>query len=386
MTNMQPFRIALLAGCLLVGSIASSQEATLPVPVPVPVPGPPARPTPPTRPVDGPGAPLFTAITGAGANAPVDKGGDFVIGPDYAPAPEREPVENIPHGKLQQFTMESKDSKFYPGIARDVFGTLDPNNPKTLVVATHAQDYQRTITVYVPAQYNKGAKAPFIVIHDGPKMGEPDLTMAHVFDNLIAQKRVPAMIAIFLQNGGGDAQGSQRGLEYDTMSGKFAEFIEAEVLPAVEKNANVKLTRKPEGRAAMGCSSGAAAAFTMAWYHPEWYHRIVSYSGTFVNQQWPFNPETPGGAWGYHESIIANSKPKPIRIWMHVGDRDLYNPNVMRDGMHDWVVANHRMAKVFKDKGYQYQYVYALDSGHCDRKVREQTLPQALEWVWRGYR
>ena len=130
MTNMQPFRIALLAGCLLVGSIASSQEATLPVPVPVPVPGPPARPTPPTRPVDGPGAPLFTAITGAGANAPVDKGGDFVIGPDYAPAPEREPVENIPHGKLQQFTMESKDSKFYPGIARDVFGTLDPNNPK----------------------------------------------------------------------------------------------------------------------------------------------------------------------------------------------------------------------------------------------------------------
>jgi iron(III)-enterobactin esterase len=54
--------------------------------------------------------------------------------------------------------------------------------------------------------------------------------------------------------------------------------------------------------------------------------------------------------------------------------------------MHDWVVANHRMAKVFRDKGYQYQYVYALDSGHCDRKVREQTLPPALEWVWRGYR
>ena len=73
-------------------------------------------------------------------------------------------------------------------------------------------------------------------MHDGPKLGEPDVTLPRVLDNLIAQKRVPAMIAVMIQNGGGDAQGSQRGLEYDTMSGKFAEFIEAEVLPAVEKN------------------------------------------------------------------------------------------------------------------------------------------------------
>jgi enterochelin esterase-like enzyme len=147
----------------------------------------------------------------------------------------------------------------------------------------------------------------------------------------------------------------------------------------------VALTREADGRAVMGCSSGAAAALSMAWYHPEWYHRVISYSGTFVNQQWPFNPETPGGAWGYHESIIPNASPKPIRIWMHVGDRDLLHPHVMRDAMHDWVAANHRMAKVFKAKGYQYQYVYALDSGHCDRRVREHTLPQALEWAWRGY-
>ena len=222
MTNMQPFRIALLAGCLAVGSIAAAQAA---------------RPTPPTRPADGPGAPAFTAIAGKGANAPIDKNGDFLIGPDYAPAPELEPVESVPHGKVQQFAMDSKDSKFYPGIARDVFGTVDPNNPKTLIVETHAQPYQRTITVYVPAQYKRGTKAPFIVMHDGPKIGEARRdAAAHVLDNLIAQKRVPAMIAIMIQNGGGDAQGSQRGLEYDTMSGKFAEFIEAEVLPAVEKN------------------------------------------------------------------------------------------------------------------------------------------------------
>jgi iron(III)-enterobactin esterase len=343
--------------------------------------------TPPTRPADGPFAPRFTKVEGKGANAPIDKNGDFVIGPEYVPAPELDRKDGVPRGVVQQFTMESKDSKFYPGIARDVFGTVDPNNPRSLIVETHPKDYQRAITVYIPAQYQRGTPAPFIITHDGPAVGRENAALPPaVLDNLIAHKRVPALIAIAIQNGGGDAQGSERGLEYDTMSGKFAEFIEQEVLPAVEKQYGVTLTRNPDGRAVMGCSSGAAAAFTMAWYHPEWYHRIVSYSGTYVNQQWPFNPATPGGAWGYHESIIAKEKPKPLRIWMQVGDRDLFNPNVMRDDMHDWVIANHRMAKVLKQRGYQYQYSYSLDAGHCDAKVRNQTLPQALEWVWRGYR
>ena len=384
MNNTRPLRIAMVASALLCASRLNAQTATPPT-TPQPATAAPARPTPPTRPPDGPGAPKFTAISGADANAPIDANGDFAIGPDYRPAPELNLLDGVPQGRVQQFVMDSKDSKFYPGVARDVFGTVDPKNPKTLIIDTHAQPYQRTITVYVPAQYARGTKAPFMVTHDGPKLDSPDAVLPRILDNLIAQKRVPAMIAVMIQNGGADAQGSQRGLEYDTMSGKFAEFIEAEVLPAVEKNYGVTLTRKADGRAVMGCSSGAAAALSMAWYHPEWYHRVISYSGTYVNQQWPFNPETPGGAWGYHESIIPNANPKPIRIWMHVGDRDLLNPNVMRDDMHDWVAANHRMAKVLKAKGYQYQYVYALDSGHCDRKVRDQTLPQALEWVWRGY-
>jgi enterochelin esterase family protein len=346
-----------------------------------------ARPAPPTRPAHAPGAPKWTVISGAGGNAPVDAGGDFLIGPGYLPAPELTPVPGVPQGKVVQFTMESQDSKVYPfAIAREKFGTVDPDNPKTLIVETHEKPWSRAITVYMPAQLKRGTAAPFIVTHDGPKMGEPDLSLPRVLDNLIHQKRVPAMVAVMIQNGGGDAQGHQRGLEYDTMSGRFAEFIQTEVLPKVEQIYGVKLTKDPNGRAAMGCSSGAAAALSMAWYHPEWYRRVVSYSGTYVNQQWPFNPATPGGAWEYHASLIPDNPAKPIRIWMHVGDRDLYNPNVMRDGMHDWVAANHRMAAVLKAKGYQYQYVYALDSAHCDKRVREQTLPQALEWVWRGYR
>jgi predicted alpha/beta superfamily hydrolase len=342
---------------------------------------------PPTRLYDAPGAPPFTVVEGRGANAPVDANGNFVIGPDYVPAPELAVRPGVPQGTVQQFVMDSKDSAFYPGIGRDVFGSVDPANPKTLIVATHAAPYRRTITVYIPQQYRRGTAAPFIVTHDGPAFGAPDPMLPHVLDNLIAEKRVPVMIAVMIQNGGGDAQGSERGLEYDTLSGKFAEFIQAEVLPQVEQRYGVTLTNDPDGRAAMGCSSGAAAAFTMAWYHPQWYRRIISYSGTFVNQQWPFNPQTPDGAWGYHggDGLIATSATKPIRLWMDVGDRDLFNPNVMRDGMHDWVAANHRMATVLKDKGYAYQYVFARNSGHCERKVREQTLPAALEWVWRGY-
>ena len=320
-----------------------------------------------------------------GANPPLVDG-NFLVGPTYVSAPELTVVAGVPEGKVEQFSMESTNSKFYPGIARSAFGKVDPNNPKTLIVETHPAPYTRTITVYVPSQYAAGTAAPFIVTHDGPKMGNPDMTLPHILDNMIAQHRVPAMIAIMIANGGGDAQGSERGLEYDTMSGKFAEYIEAEVLPLVEKNYRVKLTKDPDGRATMGGSSGGAAALSMAWYHPDLYHRVISYSGTFVNQQWPFNPQTPGGAWEFHEKLIPESKPKPIRIWLEVGNRDLLNPNIMRDDMHDWVAANNRMATMLRTKGYHYQYVYAVNAGHVDRAAKNQTLPEALEWVWQGYR
>jgi predicted alpha/beta superfamily hydrolase len=193
------------------------------------------------------------------------------------------------------------------------------------------------------------------------------------------------MVAVSIANGGGDAQGSQRGLEYDTMSAVFAEFVEREVLPEVENRAHVKLTKDPDGRAAMGYSSGGACALIMAWYRPDLYHRVLTYSGTFINQQWPSNPQTPHGAWAFHEHLIPNSPVKPIRIWMEVGDRDLFNPNVMRDNMHDWVVASENMAKVLAAKGYRYQFVFARNAVHVDRPVVQQTLPEALEYIWQGY-
>ncbi|MGH9513887.1 MAG: alpha/beta hydrolase [Terriglobales bacterium] len=340
------------------------------------------RPIPPTRDPHAPGYVTAKELPD-GSVPPANVDGNFIIGPTHNPAPETYVRNGTPNGTVIEFTMNSSDSRIYPGIARDpnTFGTVDPADPTKLVVTTsHPAPYTRKVAVYVPRQYVPGSVAPFIVGADGP-----DRLLFSVLDALIAQHKLPVMIAISIGNGGGDAQGSERGLEYDTMSGTYAEFVEKEVLPMVEAEAHVKLTKDPDGRATMGGSSGGSCALIMAWYHPELYHRVLTYSGTFINQQWPYNPQTPHGAWEFHEHLIPNSAAKPIRIWMEVGDRDLFNPNVMRDNMHDWVLANENMAKVLAAKGYHYQFVFARNAGHVDRAVRQQTLPEALEYVWQGY-
>jgi hypothetical protein len=318
-----------------------------------------------------------------GAVPPANQDGNFILGPTHTRAPETTVQEGVPQGEIFNFTMASTDSKIYPGIARDrgTFGTPDPNNPAKLDVTTsHPTPYTRRIGVYVPKQYVAGTAAPFIVGADGVDRG-----LFTVLDNLIAEKKVPVMIAISIGNGSGDAQGSQRGMEYDTMSGLYAEFVETEVLPLVEKTCNVKLTKDPNARATMGGSSGGSAALEMAWYRTDLYHRVLTYSGTYVNQQWPWNPETPGGAWDFHRTLIPKSPVKPIRIWMEVGDRDNYNPNVMRDDMHDWVLANENMARVLAAKGYHYQFVFSKNAGHTDGPTKAQTIAEALEYVWQGY-
>lgn len=340
------------------------------------------RPAPPTRDPRSAGFVPATELLDGTLPRP-DQDGNFIIGSTHTPAPESLPQADVPRGDITELILNSRDSRYYPGIARDpgTFGTPDPANPARLIVTTsHPAPYTRRVTVYVPRQYVAGSAAPFIVGADGP-----DPVLFTTLDNLIAAKRVPVMIAISISNGGGDAQGSERGLEYDTMSGRYADFVEQEVLSAVESRLHIRLTRNPDGRATMGGSSGGSCAFIMAWYHPERYHRVLTYSGTYVNQQWPYDAKTPHGAWGFHERIIPAAPRKPLRIWLEVGDRDLLNPNVMRDGFHDWVLANENMARVLAAKGYHYQFVFARNGGHTDRAVKQQTLSQALQYLWNDY-
>ena len=376
--------IAALFSLIAGSSAVTSQAPPAPPAAPAPLVVPP-RPPRPLAPIRDPHTPGYVdaATLPDGANAPANADGNFILGPTHPAAPESSAQAGAPQGTVVEITMASAESKRYPGVARDpgTYGTPDPTDPAKLLVPTsHPAPWTRHVTVYVPANYVPGSVLPFIVGADGP-----DRALFTVLDNLIAERKVPPMAAISISNGGGDAQGSERGLEYDTMSGLYADWVEQEVLPLVEAQAHVKLTRDPDGRATMGGSSGGSCALIMAWYHPELYHRVLTYSGTYINQQWPYNPEAPHGAWEFHEHLIPNTPAKPIRIWMEVGDRDLFNPNAMKDNMHDWVLANEQMAKVLAAKGYHYQFVFAVNAGHVDRSVRQQTLPEALEYVWKGY-
>ena len=314
---------------------------------------------------------------------PVVSAENSIIGPSYADAPEATADPMVPQGDVREFIMYSEDSKIYPGIVRVANMQRDARGNYVVPASGLSAPgrYERHVYVYIPRQYVPGSPAPFMVVQDGHSYVK---RMANILDNLIAGKRLPPMVVVFADSGGSDAQGSERGLEYDTISDRYSNWVESELLPAVSKNYGVTFTADPEGRAVMGGSSGGVAAFTMAWFHPERYHKVLSYSGTFVNQAWPPDPKTPRGGWEYHATLIPKAAKKPIRMWMEVGEKDLHFDDP-ENTWHNWPLANNRMAAVLKKKGYDYRYVFALGAHHVDGAVVRQTLPSALEWLWRDY-
>jgi enterochelin esterase-like enzyme len=269
----------------------------------------------------------------------------------------------------------------------------------------YADADDREINVYVPMQYVKGTPAPVIVVQDGNQFfGWVDL-VANTLDNLIGVNKLPPIVAVFVNNGGGDAQGSHRGEEYDTLSGVYAEFIDQEILPRVEQETASKLaaqavtfTKDPEGRAMLGGSSGGIASFIAAWYHPDLFRRVIGFSPSFVAQESPKNPEHPLGAWNFHENgheddggIIAMTDPlKPIRVWMEAGTND-YGAGTQDDPnteypYYDFAYAIPRAFEKMVTKGYPHVHLdVGNGAGHVDQAMVKATLPDAFLWVWRGY-
>ena len=294
---------------------------------------------------------------------PLDRSGNFVVSPraTWADVPAYQARDGVPRGRLVQLQVSSTASDMFPGIAGA---------------------YTRNVWVYVPAGYVDGTVLPLMVDHDGRADAVIQTTLIAVMDNLIAEERLPMMAGLFIANGG-DGRPSQRSLEYDTVSGKYGEYIENVIIPLAEQQANVRFTRDGNARGVIGQSSGSAAAFAMAWFHNDLYTRVISYSGTFVNIQ--NNEQYPHGAWEYHEKLIPQSAKKNIRIWMHVSDRD-NSFNLPEERYRNWPLANNRMAAALAAKGYEYQYLWSTDSGHVERGVERQTLEQAMEWVWKDFR
>jgi enterochelin esterase-like enzyme len=381
-------------------------------------------------PADGDGgdtadAPPRDATTGADAlaDATPDSGsadpgtdGDgmrTLPGP-YKAAPEFTRGAGVPAGKVLRFQM---------GVASAIY----PNAPTT-----------RAIAVYVPAQYEAGTPAPVMVVQDGTDFYGFDGSFPPVFDNLIAKGAIPPVVVVFAGNGGGDSVGSERGLEYDTVSGLYADWVASELLPRVEQETRKQLpaqavtfTQDPEGHASLGGSSGGAASFSMAWWHPDLFRRVIAFSGTFVNQV-PASSPFPHGCWVYHDEdpyaatapnglivahcesatnpAVGTSNPgpcdtpltqakceavagcawntavnKPLRVWLESGSND-NGAGGAPSSYRNFDLANQRMAAAFAKRGYHYHYDHAMGAGHVDQGPLKQTLPEALTWLWRGYR
>ena len=343
---------------------------------------------------DGGGTAGVDGTAGAGGVLPEvssEGDGDVTVGPTYTKDPNLTDLGK-PKGKRFTFTMKSSDSAIFKGMDATLSKPWTAGNTV----------FNRGITVYVPAQYKDGTEAPILVIQDG---GGPIDNISRALDNLTVSddplKKLPPFVAIAVQNGsdrdGSDGQGSERGLEYDTMSDRYSTFIDTEVLPAVIADPMVhaafpglKFTKDPQGRGTFGCSSGGAAALSMGWFAPNLWRRIITYSGTLVDQQ--NHAQTaevalfPFGAWEYHSDLelIKNSPNKPLRIFINANEND-NGATAPESGHHNWLMANQRSAAALAAKNYHYQYVFAKGLGHCAGQVEDQTIATALSWAWRGY-
>jgi len=325
-----------------------------------------------------------------------DGDGDSMVGPSYTTQTELMDHGN-PKGKSFQFTMPLAQSAFYTG--KD--SALDAGKPSITT---------RQISVYVPAKYQDGTPAPLLILHDGPPAGtSPGFgvdelpQVQNALDNLTIDpdpaRRLPPFVVVAEQAGGYTDIGSERGIEYDTVSDKYARFIDEEILPAVLANAsvkaaypNLKFTKNPSGRATIGCSAGGEVSFTMGWFRPDLFGRVIGYSTSLVNMINPKLPDAatyPEGSWDYHsdKQLIQNDttgREKLLRIFINVNENDIGSTRADSTKL-NWVTANRRTAAALKAKGFHYKLVYGLGQSHCSPSVRNATLADALIWVWRGY-
>ena len=266
---------------------------------------------------------------------------------EYQYGPDSSRQEGVPQGKVHDFVFST--SKIFPNTIR-------------------------RYSVYVPEQY-KGEATALMVFQDGHAFlkEEGHFRTPTVLDNLIHQKRIPVMIAIFIdpayvgselpKNRGWRPKPDNRSVEYDSLGDKYTRFLIEEIISEISKT--YKLTEDPEKRALAGLSSGGICAWTAAWERPDYFRKVLSCIGSFTNIR--------GGH--VYPAMIRSNPAKPIRVFLQGGARDLDNQ------FGNWPLANQQMAKSLAFAKYDYKFVFG-NGGHSGLHGGT-ILPEAMEWLWR---
>lgn len=257
---------------------------------------------------------------------------------EYRLGPDSERQAGVPQGQVTRYTWTSK---IYSGTTRDYW-------------------------VYKPAQYRPGRPAAVMVFQDGGSFVAEDGAWRApiVFDNLIHRGEMPVTIGVFV-NPGVLAARANRSPEYDAITDRYARFLLEEILPEVAKSYN--LSADPNHRAIGGSSSGGICAFNAAWHRPDAFRRVLSFIGSYTNLR--------GGR--IYPSLIRLTEPKPIRVFLQDGEKDL---NIFAG---NWFIANQDMVSALEYAGYDVTHVWGTE-GHNSRHGAS-ILPAALRWLWRGY-
>jgi gluconolactonase len=270
--------------------------------------------------------------------SPVPDGKSTFAGP-YDPPPEATRQAGVPQATLDMFVFTG--SAIFPGTSRDV-------------------------NVFIPAQYQSPQPVPFMVIQDGDEQLQSFHTDI-VLENLIAQQRLPVMAAVFVHNP--DNFGPERSLEYDCLDADYEHFVLDELLPAVQqRHPELVLTDDPDGRGALGKSSGGPASFTLGWLRPDQFRRILTLNGSFVN----LCKDGPGA--GTYPDLVRQTPPKPLDVYLFSGTND--NPG-FADG-------NQALADALDAQGYRWRYVFGVGAAHANN-FGAALMTEALLWVWAGY-
>jgi enterochelin esterase family protein len=237
----------------------------------------------------------------------------------------------------------------------------------------------RRYWVYVPVQYTPERPACVLVFQDGARAINPAgvLRVPNVLDNLTYRHEIPVTIGIFITPGQrgdtfpesiGTGNPNNRSVEYDSLGDKYARLVVDEILPEVGRRYN--LTADPAGRTIGGASSGAIAAFTVAWERPNAFRNVISMIGSFTDLR--------GGH--VYPDLVRKGRKKPIRIYLQDGVYDNRRPDRLTM---DWHLQNQKMVAALQERGYDLKYIYG-EGGHSDDHGGS-ILPDILRWIWRDY-